>query len=703
MEFLAMILASPPHGLSLTLLQAAADHSGIVPEQSFAQAIGFWGVLVTTMMAVLFVLGLRWYILPLWTTSRAFRRARERVKANRTQRVLFPTRPKHLNDLWGQYLADRAGTTVKVGNEEISTVDPEDTFTEHAVLEGYNRNLALAFAGVFTGLGILGTFLGLVDGLDGIGGTQQTELMSSILELLGGMSTAFYTSIFGIALSLVWLFADRVLYHQVQRHVSRFFLAVRKAYPVESADRLLHRLLAVEQEESAAIHETNRILNDHGDIHVSSGGELLRGNQLLEEQKAILQTLGTDLAVAFQDALSSSLGNHVTPLLQGVIESVNSLSTQMGERQVQLIGELVDHFQSTLSNQLSGHFEHLAGALKDAAEWQQRVHGDLEQLLDTINTATQGQLAVIERSTDACDLFHRSLGELETSHQLIAQSSQQVEGSSVRISGELESFGSRMTAQLEEVANAMVRNLERSAAMVDGMAEALTESVERLDLQARSLEKQIASLDAQQETYREANEEIRTYLATHIDQLGQQVGALQGFWTQFREDLASVGDGLRDSVAEFSVFTAEKLREIFARFDAEMAKVVEHLSGTLADLREVTEDLPGGVERLRDSLEDAVKPIAETGRTLSTLPDNLKRLEDLTEAVQALAPLGDRIREAAQQVSGTDRSIVKLSEQLESTGKQVSLAVSVFDKSKHNGEPGSAQAGAQPLSPVVQR
>lgn len=671
----------------------------------FLSALGPWGMTVSAAMALLFAFGIWRYLLPLWRTSRAFKRAAERVKANRGQRVLFPTRPRHLNDLWSQYLADREGTTVPVGDVEISTVDPEDIFTEHAVLEGYNRNMALALAGVFTGLGILGTFLGLVVGLGSIGGTGQDALLGSIVGLLGGMSTAFYTSIFGIALSLVWLFLDRALYHEVQRRVGRFFLAVRKAYPVESADRLLHRLLKVEQEESDAIHRTNDILGltnavlgEQRKIQETSGATLLHSARVQEEQKAILQNLGVDLAAAFENALASSLDERVAPLLQGVIASVEALSTKMGERQVEAMERLVDSFQDRLSDQLGGHFEHLSGALKDAAEWQERVHGDMETLLETVRRATEGQREVIERSAETCDLFHRSLGDLRESHLQIARSAEIVEGTASRITGELEAFGGRLTSHLEQVSSSLSRNLERSAAMVDGMAEALTASVERVDLQARALEGRIEQLDAQQETYRHANEEIRTALAAQIDQIGEQLGTLRSFWGEFRGDLAHVGDHLRESVSSFSVFTAEKLSEIFARFDAEMATVVEHLSGTLAEMREVTEDLPAGVERLRDSLDGAVKPIAEASQRIGELPESLRSVGELTAAMRALTPLGEQIRAAAQQVGGTDRAILRLGEQLESTGQRFEIAIARFGQVP--GAPRSA-SGSTPAAPAT--
>ena len=55
-----------------------------------------------------------------------------------------------------------------------------------------------------TGLGILGTFVGLVLGVGGFDTSTTDAVMVSITHLLGGMSTAFLTSIVGVLLSLAF-------------------------------------------------------------------------------------------------------------------------------------------------------------------------------------------------------------------------------------------------------------------------------------------------------------------------------------------------------------------------------------------------------------------------------------------------------------------------------------------------------------------
>jgi hypothetical protein len=63
--------------------------------------------------------------------------------------------------------------------------------------------------GLFVSLGVLGTFVGLVFGLSHLDLSTTDTLKTSIRQLLSGMESAFYTSIVGIAASMLWSMLDR--------------------------------------------------------------------------------------------------------------------------------------------------------------------------------------------------------------------------------------------------------------------------------------------------------------------------------------------------------------------------------------------------------------------------------------------------------------------------------------------------------------
>lgn len=582
---LLALLKAVPAGQTLADIASAVQRDSAF---SLVPVFAIGGKAIGPLIFAVFLWGAYAYLRPLYRAKRAFEYAADQLDSVESPDGIdvFPHNAGHLNSLWGEFLQERKDAVVEVNGEAVSTVAPEDVFTEEKVLHGYNRNIAVTLAGVFTGLGILGTFLGLVVGMSEINMQDADRVLNSVNSLLGGMSTAFYTSIWGIVASLFWLFLDRSLIHAIQRETGRFFLAVRRRYPVESTDQLLHRLLAVEQEESNAIQQSRDILL---------------------EQKAILQHLGTDLATAFESAINDSLSTSLKAPLETLASTLEQLSVHFGERQVEALQQMVDTFQQRLSEQMGGHLERLAETIRATCEWHERVHQGLEDLLARLQSAAQAQTTLVELGNEAFRLYTDSIGHLNRAHEDLARAAKNIEAVAHQ-SGEI-------VAQLGK----------------------------------RTLE-----LQSQLDLYSEANEAIRTHLATQLDAVESQVDALTNFWSGFRDQLDRVAETLQESISEFSAFTAEKLREVFSRFDSEMATVVQHLGGTLAELREVSEDLPSSVERLKGAVDRALVPFEHARDAMGQLTSSLTGLDSLAASIDQVSA---RVTETSSSIQGLDRRI----------------------------------------------
>lgn len=76
--------------------------------------------------------------------------------------------------------------------------------------------------GTLTGLGILGTFIGLILGLRNIQFVDMTTAITSIQTLLTGISAAFYTSIVGVILSILVNIVNRTVWNIALREMHMF-------------------------------------------------------------------------------------------------------------------------------------------------------------------------------------------------------------------------------------------------------------------------------------------------------------------------------------------------------------------------------------------------------------------------------------------------------------------------------------------------
>jgi len=83
-----------------------------------------------------------------------------------------------------------------------------------------NENFSSVAAGLFPTLGILGTFISIALSMPDFSAQTSEVLEQEISRLLGGVGTAFYVSIYGIFLSIWWIFFEKSGMSRFERDVA---------------------------------------------------------------------------------------------------------------------------------------------------------------------------------------------------------------------------------------------------------------------------------------------------------------------------------------------------------------------------------------------------------------------------------------------------------------------------------------------------
>lgn len=97
-----------------------------------------------------------------------------------------------------------------------------DYINEDVLDDEINKQVTELIAGVMTGLGLLGTFIGFMVGIKDLN-LNQEELFDSIKTLMDGMKTAFLTSIFGVIYSLLFSWYYKQMYSSGRQELERFY------------------------------------------------------------------------------------------------------------------------------------------------------------------------------------------------------------------------------------------------------------------------------------------------------------------------------------------------------------------------------------------------------------------------------------------------------------------------------------------------
>ena len=108
-------------------------------------------------------------------------------------------------------------TALTIEGQTKSVLSVRDFLEEH-FKNIRNDNFAKIASSVFPMLGILGTFIAIAISMPDFTVDSSKQLDSEISKLLSGVGTAFYASIFGIFLSLWWIFFERLGLSKIEKH-----------------------------------------------------------------------------------------------------------------------------------------------------------------------------------------------------------------------------------------------------------------------------------------------------------------------------------------------------------------------------------------------------------------------------------------------------------------------------------------------------
>lgn len=133
---------------------------------------------------------------------------------------------KNLQDAFNKYRLRVKGTRTRRGAGASCDLEEyiNEDFLDRVSMNFFNSGIP----GTLTGMGILGTFLGLSMGLGAFSGDDIFTVSDNVGSLLSGMKVAFHTSVYGIFFSLVFNIIYRSLMSDAYQTLDEFLNVFRQ-------------------------------------------------------------------------------------------------------------------------------------------------------------------------------------------------------------------------------------------------------------------------------------------------------------------------------------------------------------------------------------------------------------------------------------------------------------------------------------------
>ena len=272
-----------------------------------------------------------------------------------------------------KYLDDRMDSFVDAMEKNQEGIgDVEDYINEDEIDLHVHKKILEMAPDIFTSLGILGTFIGLVWGLKSFEPSSYETMTTSVSALVDGIKVAFLTSIYGIAFALIYSSGMKSVYSgmdaKLQGFLERFHLYVLPA--AESESRNL--MLASQKVQTKAMKQMAEQLTSQ---MAESFEKAI--NPTFQKMTESLEILTESVTKCQEDVVQDILRTFLREMngsFKMQFTDFNEALVQLKEAQKENIDYTTRLYQ-TMSNQLNTSYAKQSEAMKDLVNELGQVQG----------------------------------------------------------------------------------------------------------------------------------------------------------------------------------------------------------------------------------------------------------------------------------------------------------------------------------------
>lgn len=596
-----------------------------------------------------------------------------------------------------------------------STTLADSFFTEQAIVDSRLRTEFFRhLPGLLTGLGIIGTFAGLIGGLINFDvAVDPGKAQEQLRGLVNSVGHAFYISASAIFLAMLFTWIEKTLLTARYRQVEVLRELIDSLFKSGAGEEYLERLVvASETSATQAEHIKDALIADLKEILFTLTQEQIKANashagQMSSEVgRAISESLATPMAQisGVVQTMGQSQGDAVNKMLTDVLASFSSQLKDMFGTQMQGMTDLM--MRASESMQATAlQFGQLAANMDSAGTNTVDAMG--ERLVKSLEAMDDRQAAMNSRMGEFVEQIRNMVSQSQ------AETSQRLQESISAMSAQIQAMVEQLRKQSDDSAASQgqrVNEFERStAATIEAMANQLNVLVSQSNENLRNamsavnsemgsavgmLSKQTAEAAAAQN---ERSTRFEAAASNAVDVMGSQVSSLVSQSNEtLREAMSAVNREMDSAVGKLSK-QAEEASEAqnarSSRFEAAASAAIQAMSGQVEKMVGASQETNRALQSSVAGLERAsYKAISEMNsgaeKLLAASTEFAKSGQGVSDTMKAAASATESIRAASGQLStaadGVKATIAEYGKTRDAFATMISDLKETFDTAKRD-------------------
>lgn len=460
------------------------------------------------------------------------------------------------------------------------------------------------FGGIFTGIGIFGTFLGLTIGLLGVDLTTSdtAALKEGIGNLLSGISVAFGTSLIGIFCALLYGGFYKYYTDKFNSVIDDLVFCMEKFFPRMTAEQWLAKNLHESRE------QTKSLKNLSQDMAQSLEGQLSdRFNELCDKLSGEMQPVFEKLCEAIENlnssgvsALSDVISSKTESQLDSFVEVLKNISTTM-ENNVADSARTTEQANAMLLATVSELKKSVVDGTEEVVE-RQRVASE--------NMATQIKdiVSVLQNSsTDAMNNYVQTSKEMQGR---LTQSLDNAKDTTEVIIRNMQEMSHKQEESLQQSLNSITDKMERFTGNLYSVLEKHKDSVEDLYTKisgvAKSVEGLSKDLDDSSITFKSSVEPVRFAINALQDEAKKFMVESEKLHNEISEQihgLENSGTITSNNLKDLTKINNESAQKISDSWE----KYSKNFDNIGVEIKEATEDISSRLKEYNKVMNDGMK------------------------------------------------------------------------------------------------
>lgn len=540
--------------------------------------------------------------------------------------------------------------------------------------------------GILTGIGILGTFIGLLRGLSSFSVSSDPEKVRISLDtLILGVREAFYMSAAAIGLAMLTTLVEKLCVTGRIKQVEELCIELDRLFEGGAGEEYLARLVkAGESSATQTAQLKDALVSDLKEMlteMIRQQTEAIAGS-FSENSKAQIVTTeqsGDRIAQAISDSLSEPL--------QKIAAAVNTTTDTNGEVVTRALNEALVSFSQQMKDMFGGQMGDINQLLQQTTTAMQSTVSRFDQLANNLGDAGKNAADVMsERLSVALESMEaRQLALNDTMTGFVSQLREIVQSSQTETNNQLQQTlallaekVAAMTEQLEKQAqiaadnhNQQQKNLsEYTQNSITALSDKVEHTLKNLDEKMLDSTAQLAEQSKQTaQSHLKIEQHLISQAKQLIEPLTQQVDTLVNNSNQAVESMQSCVTTLRDVTKdnsqrmENSAGTLSLAADNFAKAGVSVAGVIQQTSTVTDKMATTSIALNTAANTVQTALNDyntASKVISQMVEELKATVETVKNEASVSQSlVNQIKQSAEHLLQAQSSVDGIFKEVCK--------------------------------------------